>query len=628
MLVAGRLKYYFNEWLKITNDQKILSWVKGYEIPFSSEPCQINLPRCRSYTPEESDIIDNCISELLESGFISPCSPQEKQFISPIFTVPKPNGKHRFILNLKDLNKFILIDHFKMEDYRTALKLLDNEYYMSTLDLKDAYFLISIAESDRIWLRFTWNSKLFSNQLFEFNVLPFGLCTAPYVFTKLLKPVLHYLRSLGHLSVAYLDDFLCIGNSWLECWNNVQITKQLLVQLGFIINEEKSQLYPSKKCTFLGFTFDTLNMSITLPPEKKHRIKLFAEKLLQTKKISIREFARFLGLLTSACPAVKYGWVYTKLLEREKFLALNYSNNYNKNMLLPSHLKHDLKWWRDNIESSSCSFQADDYSLVIFSDASTTGWGATCNNKTANGNWSQSQLSLHINTLELLAAFYGLKIFASHLIDCNILLRIDNTTAIAYINKMGGVQHPHLNNIARELWAWCERRNILVFASYIQSTENVVADFESRQSNIDTEWELADYAFTEIKLSFGTPEFDLFASIQNHKCSRYASWKLDPNSEIIDAFTFNWKNIKFYAFPPFSLISKVLHKIKKDKAEGIVVAPFWPTQPWYPLWSKLIVSKVIYFEPKKDLLFSPFRVEHPLHADLTLMAGKLSGSRC
>lgn len=629
MPVAGRLRYYFNEWLHITNDKSILSWIKGYHIPFLSEPYQTDIVKGRKYTHKESYIIDECISDLLKSGYISPCTPCSKQFISPIFTVPKPNGKHRFILNLKELNKFIQLNHFKMEDYRTALKLIDKNSYMATLDLKDAYFLVPIAECDRIYLRFTWNSRQFNNQLFEFNVLPFGLCTAPYVFTKLLKPVLHHLRSLGHLSVNFLDDFLCIGDSFHSCLNNIETTKNILTELGFLINESKSQMYPTKTCLFLGFIFDSNSMQLTLPNEKKTRIQLLTNKLLNTKKCKIREFARYIGLLTSACPAVDYGWVYTKLFEREKFLALNYSDNYNRYMVLQDYLRDDFIWWSNRIDSSFSSFKSDDYSLEIFSDASTTGWGAACNSETAHGHWNSSQISLHINTLELFAAFYGLRIFASQLNNCSVLLRVDNTTAIAYINKMGGIQYTHLNNIARDIWQWCEKRNIHIFASYIQSKENKVADFESRQAfNVDTEWELGDYAFNQITSSFGTPEFDLFASIQNHKCVRYASWKLDPNSEIIDAFTFNWKNINFYAFPPFSLISKVLHKIKHDKAEGIVVVPLWPTQPWYPVWSKLLTSEILYFQPNENLLLSPFREEHPLQADLTLMAGRLSGNRC
>lgn len=566
---------------------------------------------------------------MLEAGFISCCTPCEKQFISPIFTIPKRNGKHRFILNLKELNKFIILNHFKMEDYRTALKLIDKNYFMATIDLKDAYFLVPVAESDRVYLRFYWNSELFRDRLFEFNVLPFGLCTAPYMFTKLLKPTLEYLRSLGYLSVNYIDDFLCIGDSFSNCLNNVETTKTLLEKLGFIINNTKSNSEPNKVCTFLGFVFDSSKMCLTLPAEKRNRIKQLSNKFLNKKKCTIREFASYTGLLTSACPAVKYGWVYTKLLEREKFLALNYSNNYNKHMILPNNIKSDLIWWRDNIDHSLCSFQTDNYCLEIFSDASTTGWGVACNNRTANGHWNYSQLLLHINTLELLAAFYGLKIFASNLKNSNILLRIDNTTAIAYINKMGGIQFPHLNNIARDIWQWCEKRNLHLFASYIQSSKNVIADSESRQAhNIDTEWELAPYAFQQIIFSFGMPAFDLFASNQNNKCPRYASWKLDPNSEIVDAFTFSWENINFYAFPPFSIISKVLHKIKSDKAEGVVVVPYWPTQPWYPVWTNLLKSKALYFKPNKDLLISPFREAHPLHKDLTLMAGKLSSKHC
>lgn len=565
---------------------------------------------------------------MLQKGFIVPCTPCEDQIISPIFTVPKPNGKHRFILNLKELNKYIEVDHFKMEDYRTALKLLDFNYFMATLDLKDAYFLINVDESHRKVLRFEWDSKAWPNKLFEFTVLPFGLTTAPYVFTKLLKPVLQTLRSSGYLSVVYLDDFFCIGTTYKECLMNVSTTKALLTKLGFIINNEKSNIIPNKICKFLGFIFDTNQMKLFLPEDKKVRIKNKVNKFLKLNKCTIRQFAEFIGLLTSACPAVRYGWVYTKLFEREKFLALNYTNNYNRQMMLPSYLKQDLLWWKTHIDTSYRTFRNDNYCIEIFSDASSTGWGAACNDDTASGHWSTTEITMHINTLELKAALYGLKIFAKNLTDCDILLRIDNTTAIAYINRMGGVQFPHLNGLSREIWQWCEVRNIFIFASYIKSSDNVIADRESRQTNFDTEWELAEYAFLDITYTFGTPEFDLFATVQNHKCDRYASWKLDPYSEVIDAFTFNWRNLRFYAFPPFCLIAKVLQKILHDRAEGVIVVPYWPSQPWYPLYCKLRISNEIIFQPDKNLLISPFREAHPLHADLTLVAAKLSGNLC
>lgn len=436
------------------------------------------------------------------------------------------------------------------------------------------------------------------------------------------------LQHQGLFFVNYLDDFLLIGSSYSECQKNVDDTKNLLQKLGFVINFEKSQLVPSKTCKFLGFNFDTENMTLTLPDDKRCRIKTKAHKYLRKKTCTIRQFAEFLGLLTSACPAVRYGWVHTKLFEREKYLALQKNqDNYNKRMTLSENLKPDLVWWRDNIDSAYAPFRNNNYCTEIFSDSSLTGWGASCGSEVANGHWKTSELSLHINTLELKAAFYGLKIFASDLNHRDILLRIDNTTAIAYINRMGGVQFPHLNNIARDIWEWCEKRNLFIFASYIKSADNKVADRASRQVNSDNEWELCNDAYQNIVHTFGEPSFELFASSYNNKCDRYASWKLDPNSKIIDAFTFDWNNLNFYAFPPFCLIPRVLQKIINYNAEGIVVIPNWLSQPWYPLWRKLPVSAEIYFSPSSHLLKSPFRETHPLHEDLILVAARLSGKQ-
>lgn len=53
------------------------------------------------------------------------------------------------------------------------------------------------------------------------------------------------------------------------------------------------------------------------------------------------------------------------------------------------------------------------------------------------------------------------------------LIVIDNTTAISYINQFGGVQHPHLHKITKNIWQWCEQWNIFVFASYINTKDNI-----------------------------------------------------------------------------------------------------------------------------------------------------------
>lgn len=125
---------------------------------------------------------------------------------------------------------------------------------------------------------------------------------------------------------------------------------------------------------------------------------------------------------------------------------------------------------------------------------------------------------------------------------------------------------------------------------------------------------------------FGTPSVDLFATYLNTKCKRYISWKPDPNSIEVCAFTVCWKDEFFYAFPPFSLIQNCLSKIIHEKAEGILVVPSWGTQPWYPVFKKLLVKDPLILKPSKDLLVSPFREIHPLWRNLSLEVGLLSGS--
>lgn len=110
-------------------------------------------------------------------------------------------------------------------------------------------------------------------------------------------------------------------------------------------------------------------------------------------------------------------------------------------MTLNDSAKSDLLWWKCKVQRSCYSLKALDFQLEIYSDASLTGWGAACGDETARGSWDASERLMHINCLELQAAFFGLKCFVKHLQSIDLLPKIENTTAISYINRMGGVQY-------------------------------------------------------------------------------------------------------------------------------------------------------------------------------------------
>lgn len=110
-----------------------------------------------------------------------------------------------------------------------------------------------------------------------------------------------------------------------------------------------------------------------------------------------------------------------------------------------------------------------------------------------------------------------------------------------------------------------------------------IADAESRISDPDTEWSLSALAFYRVAEAFGLFDIDLFASSINNTCDLHVSQFPDPGSISVDAFTFSWEKLDFYAFPPFILLPRVLRKIIDDEATGTLVVPWWPSQPWFPL---------------------------------------------
>ena len=119
----------------------------------------------------------------------------------------------------------------------------------------------------------------------------------------------------------------------------------------------------------------------------------------------------------------------------EKIKALHQSNNnYEAFIKLKPYLVEDFVWWKSNIFKMVKPLRHSGFILEIFSDASISGWGAHSNGERIHGFWRINEREQHINVLELLAAFYGLICLAENLKDCNILLRIDITTAITYIN--------------------------------------------------------------------------------------------------------------------------------------------------------------------------------------------------
>ena len=571
--------------------------------------------------------IDTELNYMFSLGIIEAATHVQGEFISSIFSRPKKDGSVRVILNLTKLNDFIVYQKFKMDTFSTVVKMVKPDCFMATIDLKLAYYLIPIDNNDKKYLRFWWN-----NQLMQYTALPNGLSSAPRLFTKLMKPALAKLREQGHMVSCYIDDIYIQGDNFEDCQFSLNVTRNLLTKLGFVINIEKSMTVPNNRVKVLGFHIDSIDMTVTLTRDKVTSIKLLCTQLRDAQVTTIRFLAKVIGNLVACFPATTYGQLFYRQLEYIKIKELNWNQgNYDAELRVPKSMKITMNWWIDNLDSAAVRIHRGNPELTIETDASLTGWGASCQQGHTGGAFVDDDKgdSVNINLLELKAIKFGILAFQEHILrHKHILIKSDNTTAVAYVKNMGG-RKAACNQVARDIWLWCMKHDIWLSITHIHGVENTMADFESRKVNDRTEWMLNPRIFNAIIHIWGNVDIDLFASRTNCQINRYVSWKPDPYAMFIDAFTIMWTNEYFYAFPPFSLLGSCLQKIQEDEATGILVCPVWTTQPWFPVVMMLLIEEPILLPKSPTLLQLSHKQDevHPLYPKMRIMACKLSGER-
>ena len=304
-------------WEKITSNQWILQVVSGYKLEFIAQPHQSHRP-VSVETGRQAQLVSGEIGKLLEKGAIQEVRGDTQEgFFSRVFLVPKKDGQVRPVLNLRPLNQFLSHSHFKMEGMHVVRDLLQKNDWMTRIDLKDAYFSVPIHPQHRKFLRFRWQEKCF-----QFTCLPFGLASAPRVFTKILRPIVGFLRSRGIRCVIYLDDLLLLHQNRDTLKEHTATALALLEALGFLVNYPKSMLDPSQIMVFLGFTINSIRKELSLPTEKVGKIVAEVKVMLDCHTVSARSLAQLIGKMTAALLAVHPAPLHYRSLQHLKHVAL------------------------------------------------------------------------------------------------------------------------------------------------------------------------------------------------------------------------------------------------------------------------------------------------------------------
>ena len=589
---AARLPHFFNSWKKVTSNKFILRIVKeGYKLQFTSFPTQSSYSP-RNFSSGSLAITKAKVKEMLKEGAIVVVKPSPDQFVSHIFPVAKRTlGEFRIIFDLSELNKFIQKLSFKMGSYHSIMSLIARGDFFISIDLSDAYHAFAIHPFFQRFLTF-----IFLNIYYQYTCLPQGLTSAPRIFTKVVKTILVYFRSFAIKIAAWLDDFLLAASSAELVKSQADFAICTFQELGFIPNLEKSELTPVQKINHVGLVWDSVSYSVSIPEGKILDIQAKCRTALSSR-VSIRFLKSILGSLKFfrwGCPIAT---LHYRALQRSVNFFLARGLSYDSKISLSEEARDDLDWWTScslSLPSRTLSpFSAD---LVLTSDASGGGWGAWTSSSSVFGKWSLSEAKLHINILELKSVLLSFQSLFSTTFSCSILVKSDNTTAIAYINKQGGTSCKILCDLALSLWQFCVVRNISLQAMYIEGILNTRADKLSRLKIVDHDYYLSQFKFSSMSDILPFPLVnDLFASRLTFKIKNYVSWKNDPHSSLVNAFSFKWvKNV--YLFPPIPLIDRVLDKfIDDDVINGIIICPYWPSQTWFSRLLELLIDFPIFF---------------------------------
>ncbi|XP_052228265.1 uncharacterized protein LOC127842674 isoform X1 [Dreissena polymorpha] len=506
-----------------------------------------------------------------------------------------------------------------MDTLTKVLNLVQKNDWAISFDLKDAYFHIGIFKKHRKFLRFAWKGKVF-----QFKTLCFGPTVSPRVFTKILSVVAAYLRVKAIRLAVYLDDWIQLNQERQILLTEREITLNLLLNLGFIINKNKSTLIPVQILTYLGTVFQ-LKKGLVYPTAERFQKLVKAMHLLINGYTKARQYLVVLGMMASTLEIVPNARLYMRPLQMH--LLRNWSParmSLHWEVPCTQSVKSSLHWWLHQANfQKGVSLQPIQPQITMTCDASMVGWGGFVNNQVVQGVWSRNQSTEHINYLELKAVHLSLENFVPILKNKHVLIRSDNSSTVQYLNKQGGTKSMRLCELAQRIWFLALHHNMKLKSVHIKGQTNVLADFLSRHQLQATEWSLNKTVVNHLFWMWETPLIDLFATAENKQCPVFCSWNLDTLALTQDALSISWEGMMAYAFPPISLLGKVLKHMMKFQCELILIAPMWERQHWYPMILQLLIAPPVKLPEMEDLLVQKGML-HPNPKFLKLTAWRLS----
>lgn len=592
--IKHSLKRHCKKWEDIGAFQYILKVIySGYEIPFVSIPPPMLVRNNKSAT-NNADFVTSEISQLSKTGCVVEVT-HRPYIVSPL-SVAENRSKKRLILDLSRLNNYVKYEKIKFEDWKTAMDYFEKDCYCLKFDLKSGYHHIDISESFQKYLGFSWNDKYYC-----YTVLPFGLSSAPFIFTKCLRPIVKFWRKRGIKIVLYLDDGFVFAPSKHECLSVSEFIQNSLSEFGLLINFDKSIFYPTQNLEWLGILWDSKSFSISVPTRRIDDTIGLLQKLVKSfPRVTARELARAVGKIISMSPIMGN---ICSIMTRFSSIEIASRKSWDDIIVFThkNEVLNECNFWLQCIYSEKTRYlkTPTKKSVIVYSDASSLASGAytvEVDSKCFHLMWKESEKSMSSTWRELRAIELALASFKDSLVNKDVKWFTDNQSCVKIVQS-GSMKH-HLQSLAYNIFKMCVEQKISIDIQWIPRLENEKADFLSNIIDHD-DWGVTVKFFEFINNLFGNFTVDRFANYNNCKLGRYNSKFWNPGSEAIDCFTQNWENENNWLVPPVNLVVRTIRHLIACKAFGVLIVPNWPSAVFWPF---IFDKDMIYRWYVKDVL--------------------------
>lgn len=289
--------------------------------------------------------------------------------------------------------------------------------------MTSAYHFIEIYSPHTEYLGFSWTGKDGKTLYYKFLVMPFGLSSACYLFTKVTRPLVNKWRGEGKRITMFLDDGYGCARTFEDTSKVGQEIKQDLISSGFIPNATKCIWVPVQLMEFLGVMLNSLQGTIFIPDRRLNKVQNTIIDVLDSVKVHrtvhVKKVASLVGQLISMSVVIgQISQIMTRYLSVDVLKAYHWEQ-YIK---LSEESLEQIRFWQSNLDSLNTKrmFESHKCTKVVFSDASSTGYAGyevSTTNGISHGMWSPDECTQSSTWRELVAVYRVLQSLAHMLVS-------------------------------------------------------------------------------------------------------------------------------------------------------------------------------------------------------------------